>query len=82
MSDLGGIITSLGVTGENITDTDLPAAAVVLMKIVSADGKVRLWMGYSDGMSWIERLGMLTAANDMEMPSRAAYWADRDDDGD
>jgi hypothetical protein len=80
VQDLAAIITGLGCKSENIADTDLIADGLVLLKVIDKDGGVRLWMGYSEGMSWIERLGMLNAAHDMELPTRNAQWADRDDD--
>ena len=62
---VGNLIDSLGVThspepGEMATD------AVVLLKYVDEDGAVGLRLLWSDGMSWIERLGMLHAALSIE----------------
>lgn len=80
MQDLAAIVAGLGCTAENLADSDLIAAGLVLLKVIDKDGGVRLWMGHSDGMSWIERLGMLDAAHEMELPDRSARWADRDDE--
>jgi len=40
--------------------------AVVLAKCVWPDGTVSLAMAHSEGMDWIVRLGMLTAARSIE----------------
>jgi hypothetical protein len=53
-------------------------AALVLIKVVDADGGVRLSLAYSDGMDWITRLGMLTAATASETPDPSA-WQDQED---
>jgi hypothetical protein len=64
---IGQLIDSLGVTS-TIAPDDLPVAALVLLKVVDATGDVRLILAYSDGMDWITRLGMLTAATASETP--------------
>ena len=81
MSDpqpIGQLIDTLGVKA-NIAPDDLPAAALVLLKIVDADGSVRLSLAYSEGMDWITRLGMLTAATASETPD-PTVWQDQEDD--
>lgn len=72
---LGNLLDSLGVVhtpdeGEMVTD------AVVLMKVVDEHGGVILRTAWSEGMSWIERLGMLHAAEASETPS--GDWSDED----
>ena len=64
---IGNLIDSLGVTREPV-DGELIAGAVVLLKTVDADGDVGLSIAWSDGMSWIERVGMLHVAREVEMP--------------
>ena len=44
----------------------------MLLKVVDATGDVRLILAYSDGMDWITRLGMLTAATASETPDPTA----------
>ena len=71
------MLDALGVThtpndGEIVTD------AVVALKVVDADGRVSLRLAWSDGMSWIERLGMLRAAERVELPSEGSSWNDED----
>jgi hypothetical protein len=69
---IGNIVDNLGTT-MTIRDGDMVTDTVVIAKVVEEDGSVRLSMGWSEGMSWIERLGMLTAAmqTDSLMPSGA-----------
>ena len=74
---IGQLLDSLGVTS-TIAPDDLPVAALVLLKVVDADGGVRLGLAYSDGMDWITRLGMLTAATASETPD-ASVWQDQED---
>lgn len=64
--DVGQLITNLGVSGDTIQDDVLITDAVLLLKCVHPDGSVTLFLGHSDGMSWIERLGMLRAAERIE----------------
>ncbi len=64
--DVGQVINGLGVTAESITDDTLISDALVLMKCIQPDGSVTLLMAHSDGMSWIERLGMLHVAVGIE----------------
>ena len=81
MSDpqpIGQLLDALGVTS-TIAPDDLPAAALVLLKVVDATGDVRLAAAWSDGMDWITRLGMLTAATASETPD-ASVWQDQEDD--
>ena len=80
MSDpqpIGQLLDALGVTS-TIAHDDLPAAALVLLKVVNADGGVRLAAAWSDGMDWITRLGMLTAATASETPD-PTLWQDQED---
>ena len=80
MSDpkpIGQLLDSLGVTS-TIAPDDLPVSALVLLKVVDADGDVRLAAAWSDGMDWITRLGMLAAATASETPDPSA-WQDQED---
>ena len=67
---IGDLLNSLGVV-HSPDDGELIAGAVVLLKVVSSDGEVVLRSCSSDGMSWIERLGMLRAAEHVELPTSA-----------
>lgn len=64
---IGNLLDSLGVQ-HCPTDGELVSAAVVLLKVIDDDGRVSMRMAWSDGMSWIERLGMLAAATATETP--------------
>lgn len=66
MTDLGQIINNLGCSAETLAEGVMVSDAVVLLKCVHPDSSVTLLMAHSDGMSWIERLGMLTAAGKIE----------------
>lgn len=76
--DLGQLINSLGCTGETLADDALVTDAIVLLKCVKPDGGVVLYMAHSQGMSWIERLGMLDVAQHAERNANANYQPDDD----
>jgi hypothetical protein len=63
----GPIVDGLGITAD-LDDGVLVAAAVVVIKTIDPDGHVSLSCSWGDGMSWVERLGMLRAAERMELP--------------
>jgi hypothetical protein len=65
------LIENLGVSPE-VKDGELLAGAVVLLKVVDEDGEVMLRSSWSDGMSWMERVGMLRAAERSELPPPGA----------
>lgn len=62
---IGHIIDGLGVDA-SFSEGDMPTDAVVLLKVVTADGRVVHRTLWSDGMSWIERRGMIDVARDVE----------------
>lgn len=64
---VGDIADALGVE-LNLYEDDMVTDVLVLAKVVEADGSVRLSYCASDGMSWIERIGLLSAATKMAMP--------------
>ncbi|MEW1565836.1 hypothetical protein AB0454_22955 [Streptomyces sp. NPDC093509] len=63
MSDqpIGPILDGLG-TLIDLDDGDLIASALVIAKVVDANGKVALSIATSDGLSWIDQNGLLTSA--------------------
>lgn len=67
MEPIGNLLDSLGVM-HSPEEGDLVASAVVLLKVLAEDGDVSLRIVASDGLSWIERLGMLRAAEHVELP--------------
>lgn len=62
---IGDVIDGLGITA-SVTEGELVAGAIVLLKVLQADGQVRLSMCHSDGLGWIERAGMLHVAEAVE----------------
>lgn len=65
---IGSLIDSLGIT-HTPREGELVSAAIVLLKVHEPDGRVALRTCNSDGLSWIELLGMLRAAEHVELPT-------------
>lgn len=63
----GDVIDSLGVKS-TLADGDLVSDVIVISKVIDSGGRVRLNTAWSEGMSWIERLGMLHAAVASDTP--------------
>jgi hypothetical protein len=68
---LGQIIEELGVTHDVKSDEQV-CGAVVLLAVEESDGHVSLRCAWSDGMTWIERIGLLRAAERAELPADGA----------
>lgn len=62
---LGELIDAQGVE-TTLDDDELVAGVVVLLKVVLPDGAVKLSLAWSEGMSWLERVGMLRVAEQTE----------------
>ncbi|MFF9003676.1 hypothetical protein ACF1GW_38925 [Streptomyces achromogenes] len=62
---IGQLLDSLGTTVE-MDEGDLPVDALVLLKVVKADGAVSMVKGASDALDWLTSLGMLNAAIEIE----------------
>lgn len=62
---IGDVLDGLGIEA-TLDNGDLPAAAIVLLKVIQPDGSSRLSMASSDGLDWIERVGMLRVAEQLE----------------
>ncbi|MEU6376800.1 hypothetical protein [Streptomyces sp. NPDC046909] len=62
---IGQLLDTLGVEA-HIDEGDLPTDAFVILKVVKADGTVSLSSARSEGLDWITRLGMVTAAQQIE----------------
>ncbi|PJN24050.1 hypothetical protein [Kitasatospora sp. CB02891] len=58
---IGHVLDALNVTA-TLNEGELVAGAVVLLKVLQEDGETRLSLTYSDGLGWIERIGMLRVA--------------------
>ncbi|MGW5175893.1 hypothetical protein ACWERY_16215 [Streptomyces sp. NPDC004082] len=61
---IGQLLDTLGVTAD-LSDTDMPTDAVVLLKVVRADGMTALAIACSESLDWIGQTGMLHAAVDL-----------------
>lgn len=72
---LGSIIDALGVT-HTPDDGELIASAIVLMRVIAADGEESIRFAYSDGLGWVERIGILRVAEKIELATTGA--ADED----
>ncbi|MBU5946795.1 hypothetical protein ACWEV9_19285 [Streptomyces albogriseolus] len=62
---IGQLIDNLGVEAD-LDDGDMVTDALVLTKVIKADGTVTLATARSEALDWITRLGMLTAAQAIE----------------
>lgn len=66
---LGRLIDSLGVEHEP-RQGELVLGAVVLLKVMDPDGEVAMRSAWSPGLSWMERVGMQSAAAQADVPPR------------
>jgi hypothetical protein len=62
---IGQLLDTLGVQAD-LDEGDLPTDAFVILKIVKADGVVSMVNARSEGLDWITRVGMVTAAQQIE----------------
>jgi hypothetical protein len=62
---IGQLLDSLGATVE-LDDGDMVADALVLLKVVKADGAVSMVKGQSESLDWISSLGMLTVGLEID----------------
>jgi hypothetical protein len=62
---VGGMLDALGVR-HSPQHGELIAGAVVLLKVVGDDGELTLRVSGSEGLSWVERIGMYQVALSME----------------
>lgn len=70
----GDLIDSLGITLD-LGEGELVVGGAILIKKIDKDGDVTLTCRWSDGISWIEKLGMLRYAEKFE-----SLWIGGDDD--
>lgn len=68
MSERRTIGTTLDAIGVKATlgPGDLVDGAVVIMRVINADGRVRHSQAWSDGLDWITRRGLLEIARDTD----------------
>lgn len=64
---IGEALDSLGIEA-TLDPDELVAGAMVLLKVVQADGDTRLSVAHQ-GIGWIERVGMLRVAETIESGS-------------
>ncbi|MFG3048126.1 hypothetical protein ACGFZR_24740 [Streptomyces sp. NPDC048241] len=69
---IGDLLNALGIAA-TVKEGELVGGAVVLLKVIDADGDVRLSLAHSDGLSWIERAGMVRIACSMEERSHTQH---------
>lgn len=70
--ELGELIDQLGVR-QQIDPDEKVVGAVVLLTVEEPDGHLSLRCAWSEGMSWIERIGILRAAERAELPADGAH---------
>ena len=70
--ELGGLIDELGVR-QHIDPDEKVCGAVVLLTVEEPDGHLSLRCAWSEGMTWIERIGILRAAERAELPADGAH---------
>lgn len=63
---LGQHLDALGIRA-GLEDDDLLVGAVVLLKVIDSDGDVALFHRTTPGIGWIEKVGMLRAAEQLSM---------------
>ena len=68
---LGEIVDSLGVTHQ-VNPDETVCGAVVLLTVEEPDGHLSVRCAWSEGMTWVERIGLLRAAERAELPSDGA----------
>lgn len=70
--ELGQIIEAMGVSHQVRPDEQV-CGAVVLLTVEEPDGHLSVRCAWSDGMTWIERIGLLRAAERAELPTDGAH---------
>jgi hypothetical protein len=69
---LGDMIDALGVRHDVHPDEKV-CGAVVLLTVEEPDGHLSVRCAWSEDMTWIERIGLLRAAERAELPSDGAH---------
>lgn len=59
---VGDLLDTRGLTLE-LNNGDMLTDAVLIAKVITEDGGVRVALGNTEGISWLEQLGLVTAAN-------------------
>lgn len=58
---IGQLLDTLGVAAD-LDHGDMPVDALVLLKVVCADGKVAIVIGASETLDWVSQTGLLHGA--------------------
>jgi hypothetical protein len=61
---IGHIIDGLGLEMD-LQEDDLVANVMVIAKVIRADGSTAIAMASDEAMSWLDRLGIVTAAGEL-----------------
>lgn len=77
---LGDIADKLGVT-VRLDEGDMVTDIYAIVKVLEPNGDTRLAFAWSDGISWVERMGMVTVAQAVELPTSRRGWQSSSDDG-
>lgn len=63
---IGETIDALGVRRNPLPEGHMVSDAIVLMRVIDADGVTYISQVWSEGMDWISRRGLMEAALDTE----------------
>lgn len=74
MSDGNSLVDALGIE-VNLAQDDILIGGCLVLKVMEPDGTVRLSTRWSDGISWLEKAGMLRYAEKYE-----TQWIEGHDD--
>jgi len=75
---IGDLLAGLDMTTE-LDEGELVASAIVLLKIIDADGDVYLRSLWSDGLAVFERVGILKTALEVDVQDAISGRQDDDD---
>lgn len=78
VEDVGQLVGALGVTMRKLAPGELVAGAVVLLRVVDDEGNTYMRTTWSTGMTWLDRLGLVHAAHEVEL-KQSVYHAGDDD---
>jgi hypothetical protein len=62
---IGAALDGMGIHS-TLKDGDLIDGAVVIMRVIESDGRIRHSQAWSEGLDWITRRGLLEIARDTD----------------
>lgn len=74
----GPILDGLGVSID-LADGDLVSDVVIIAKVIDSDGNVSVSISSNESLSWLDELGLISAASDVVRDQRYRL-RDTDDD--